>query len=103
MNFSLTEEQQMLRSAAVDALSRLHTIAGARAALDGSELLDLWPTAREAGWTGLLLSEEHGGAGLNAFDAMLVMEQCGRRLTGAGLLGHLTATFLYPSEGLADG
>jgi alkylation response protein AidB-like acyl-CoA dehydrogenase len=94
MNFSLTPEQEMLREAAVDALSRIDTVSGARAALDGAPLPDLWPTAREAGWTGLLVPEEYGGAGLGAFDAMLVMEQCGRRLTGAGLLGHLTATMI---------
>jgi alkylation response protein AidB-like acyl-CoA dehydrogenase len=94
MNFSLTQEQEMLREAAIEALSRLDTIAGARAALDGTELPDLWPTAREAGWSGLLVPEERGGAGLQVFDAMLVMEQCGRRLTGGGLLGHLPATLI---------
>ena len=92
MNLSLTAEQDMLRDAARDALSRLPTIAGARATLDGAAPVDLWPTAREAGWTGLLIPEAHGGAGLTPFDAMLVLEQCGRRLTGAGLLGHLAAS-----------
>lgn len=92
MNFGLTDEQMMLREAAADALSRLATLESARAALDGTPLLDLWPTAREAGWAGLLIDEGHGGAGLGAFDAMLVFEECGRRLAGAGLLGHLTAT-----------
>jgi alkylation response protein AidB-like acyl-CoA dehydrogenase len=92
VNFSLTDEQLLLREAAVTALSRIDTVAGARAALDGAPLPDIWPTAIEAGWTGLLVPEAHGGAGLNAFDAMLVMEQCGRRLTGAGLIGHLAAT-----------
>jgi alkylation response protein AidB-like acyl-CoA dehydrogenase len=92
MNFSLTDEQLMLREAAVNALQRLDTVAGARAALDGEPLTDVWPTAIGAGWTGLLVPEAHGGAGLDAFDAMLVMEQCGRRLTGAGLIGHLAAT-----------
>jgi alkylation response protein AidB-like acyl-CoA dehydrogenase len=94
VNFSLTPEQELLREAARTALSRIETIAGARAALDGAPLTDLWPTAVQAGWTGLLVPEEFGGAGLGAFDAMLVMEQCGRRLTGAGLLGHLAATML---------
>ncbi len=94
MNFSLTDEQELLREAAVNALGRIDTIAGARAALDGAPLPDIWPTARAAGWTGLLVPESHGGAELNPFDAMLVLEQCGRRLTGAGLIGHLAATLL---------
>ena len=43
---------------------------------------DLWPTACEAGWPGLLIDEERGGAGLDAFDAMLVLGECGRVLAG---------------------
>jgi alkylation response protein AidB-like acyl-CoA dehydrogenase len=90
----MTPEQEMLRDAARDALSRLPTITAARDGLDGAPPVDMWPTACEAGWTGLLIPESHGGAGLSPFDAMLVLEQCGRRLTGAGLLGHLPATLL---------
>jgi alkylation response protein AidB-like acyl-CoA dehydrogenase len=97
MNFSLTDEQEFLREAAIHALSRIDTVAGARAALDGDPLPDIWPTAREAGWTGLLVPEASGGAGLDPFDAMLVLEQCGRRLTGAGLIGHLAATHILAS------
>jgi alkylation response protein AidB-like acyl-CoA dehydrogenase len=99
MNFSLTPEQELLRDAARTALSRIDTVAGARAALDGTPMPDLWPTACQAGWTGLLTPEEFGGAGLGAFDAMLVMEQCGRRLAGAGLLGHLAATMILADSG----
>jgi alkylation response protein AidB-like acyl-CoA dehydrogenase len=98
MNFSLSDEQLMLREAAVDALGRIDTVAGARAALDGAPLPDIWPTAIEAGWTGLLVPESHGGAGLSPFDAMLVLEQCGRRLTGAGLIGHLAATYVLAED-----
>jgi alkylation response protein AidB-like acyl-CoA dehydrogenase len=94
VNIALTHEQEMLRDAAADALSRLETVPAARDALDGAAPPDLWSTAREAGWTGLLIADEHGGAGLAAFDAMLVLEQCGRRLAGAGLLGHLPATLV---------
>jgi alkylation response protein AidB-like acyl-CoA dehydrogenase len=99
LNFSLTPEQELLREAARDALSRIDTIAGARAALDGAPLPDLWPTACRAGWTGLLVPEDAGGAGLGAFDAMLVMEQCGRRLASAGLVGHLAATMILADSG----
>jgi alkylation response protein AidB-like acyl-CoA dehydrogenase len=92
MNFELSNEQRLLREAARTALSRIDSIAAARAARDGDPLPDLWPTAIDAGWTGLLVGEEHGGAGLDLFDAMLVLEECGRRLNGAGLIGHLAAT-----------
>jgi alkylation response protein AidB-like acyl-CoA dehydrogenase len=94
MNLALSDEQEFLREAARGALSRVKTLEAARAALDGdgSELPDLWPAACEAGWPGLLIDEAHGGAGLDAFDAMLVLGECGRVLAPVALLGHLPAT-----------
>ena len=93
MNFALSDEQVLLREAARGALSRFKTIEAAREALeDPSALPDLWPMATEAGWPGLLVAEEHGGAGLGAFDALLVAEECGRVLAGVPLLGLLPAS-----------
>jgi alkylation response protein AidB-like acyl-CoA dehydrogenase len=73
MNLALSDEQEFLREAARGALSRFKTVEAAREALDGEEsaLPDLWPTAVQAGWPGLLIDEAYGGAGLDAFDAML--------------------------------
>jgi alkylation response protein AidB-like acyl-CoA dehydrogenase len=94
MNLALSDEQEFLREAARGALSRFQTLHAAREALDGdaSALPDLWALAREAGWPGLLIDESHGGAGLDAFDAMLVLGECGRVLAGIALLGHLPAS-----------
>jgi alkylation response protein AidB-like acyl-CoA dehydrogenase len=94
VNFALTDEQEFLKEAARGALSRFKTVEAAREALDGDEsaLPDLWATAREAGWPGLLIDDAYGGAGLDAFDAMLVLGECGRVLAGIALLGHLPAT-----------
>ncbi len=94
MNLALSDEQVFLREAARGALSRTKTLEATREALDGKEnaLPDLWPTACEAGWPGLLIDEAHGGAGLDAFDAMLVLGECGRVLAPVALLGHLPAT-----------
>ncbi len=93
MNLALSDEQVLLREAARGALSRFKTLEEARAALDGGGApTDLWPTAREAGWPGLLIEEAHGGAGLDVFDAMLVLSECGRVLAAVPLLGHLPAT-----------
>jgi alkylation response protein AidB-like acyl-CoA dehydrogenase len=111
MNLALSDEQVFLQEAARGALGRFDTVAAAREALDGAALPDLWPTAREAGWPGLLVSDEAGGAGLGPFEAMLVMTECGRRLAPVPLLGHLPATALLQSDGshpkllgaLADG
>jgi alkylation response protein AidB-like acyl-CoA dehydrogenase len=94
MNLSLSDEQVFLREAARGALSRVKTFEAVREALDGKAdaIPDLWPTAKEAGWPGLLIDEQHGGAGLDAFDAMLVLGECGRVIAPIGLLGHLPAS-----------
>ncbi len=94
MNLSLSDEQTFLREAARGALSRFKTLEAAREALDGNEsaLPDLWPLACEAGWPGLLIDEQHDGAGLDVFDPMLVIGECGRVLASVPLLGHLPAT-----------
>ena len=112
MNLTLSDEQEFLREAARGALSRFKTLQDAREALDdGGSPPDLWPTAREAGWPGLLIDEAHGGAGLDVFDAMLVLGECGRVLAAVPLLGHLPATAILndsptaaaPIAGLASG
>ena len=102
MNLALSDEQILLREAAQTALSRHRTIEAARSALeDPAALPDLWSTAVEAGWTGLLVSEARGGAQLDAFDAMLVAEECGRVLASVPLLGVLPATAVLDRAGHA--
>ena len=98
MNFELSDEQVMLREAARGTLGRHDTLAAARAALDGAPLPDFWPAAIDAGWPGLLSDEAAGGAGLDVFDAMIVAQECGRRLASVGLLGHFLATYLDPHD-----
>ncbi len=100
MNFALSDEQVLLREAARGSLSRVATVEAAREALENPGALpDLWPTAVEAGWPGLLIAEEHGGAGLGAFDALLVAEECGRVLASVPLLGLLPATAILNAAG----
>ncbi len=100
MNFALSDEQVLLREAARGSLSRVQDHRGRPEALeDPSALPDLWPTAVEAGWPGLLIGEEHGGAGLGAFDALLVAEECGRVLAAVPLLGLLPASAILDAAG----
>src|ERR1700716_3770199 len=104
MDLSLTDEQEFLREAARGTLSRFKIVEAAREALDKGlgELPDLWPAAREAGWAGLLISDEHGGAGLDVFDAMLVAEELGRVLAPVPFLGLLPATAILDAAGHAQ-
>src|SRR3954447_9983493 len=99
VNLSLSDEQEFLREAARGALSRTNYVEAARDALDGGELPDVWPLATEAGWPGLLVSEEHGGTGLSPFDAMLVMTETGRVIAPVPLLGHLVGSWLLDNGG----
>ena len=100
MNFALTDEQMLLREAARGSLARVKTVEAARAALeDPTALPDLWPLAVEAGWPGVLIDDERGGAGLDGFDALLVAEECGRVLAAVPLLGLLPATAILNAAG----
>ena len=100
MNFALTDEQVLLREAARGALSRFKTVEAAREALEQPNALpDLWPMAVEAGWPGLLIDDQYGGAELGAFDALLVAEECGRVLASVPLLGLVPATAILNKAG----
>ena len=99
MNFELSDEQIFLREAARGALARHKTVEAAREMLEGKAGPDLWPVANEAGWSGLVIGEEHGGAGLGALDAMLVSYECGRVLASVPLLGHVPATAILEAGG----
>ena len=100
MNLGLSDEQEFLRDAAADAFSRVKTLEAAREAIeDESAMPDMWPTAAEAGWLGLLVSEESGGAGLGAYDAMLIAQEAGKVLAGVPLLGALPASMLLDLGG----
>lgn len=101
MDLALSDEQELLREAARGTLSRFNVIEAARAALDDGldNLPDLWPTAREAGWTGLLIGEDRGGAGLGVFEAMLVAEEIGRVIAPVPFLGLVPATAILDAGG----
>jgi alkylation response protein AidB-like acyl-CoA dehydrogenase len=103
VNFALTDEQEFLQEAARGTLSRVGTVEAARSALEGEALPDLWPAACDAGWPGLLVSEDDGGAGLGVMDAMLVFAELGRVLAAVPLLGHLPATHLLDRGGADAG
>jgi alkylation response protein AidB-like acyl-CoA dehydrogenase len=99
VNLSLTAEQELLRESARQALSRQWTLAAARDALeDRSAAPDLSGVMADAGWAGLLIAEDAGGVGLGIFDAMLVLEECGRVLAMVPLLGLLPAARLLDAS-----
>jgi alkylation response protein AidB-like acyl-CoA dehydrogenase len=83
MEFALTQEQAMIRDAAVEVLEQHSTSAAVRRAVEQSSGYDdaLWRlVARELGWCALSIAEAAGGSGLGAFETTLLLEAMGQRL-----------------------
>ena len=88
MQFSFTEDQQMIRDAAREFLAGNAGVAHARK-LMGTPLAhdaDLWRGIVEQGWTGIALPESAGGSGLGMVELALVLEETGRGLYGGPFL-----------------
>ena len=84
MDFSLTEEQTMLRDSARDFLGTEWPVPEMRRMLDPSDAAgassSLWGKIAGLGWPGLLIAEDNGGLGLGMFDLAVLMEETGRHL-----------------------
>lgn len=84
MDFSLTDEQRMLRDSARDFLAAEWPIAELRRMLDASDAADasneLWRKIVDLGWPGLLVAEDDDGLGLGMFDLVVLMEEAGQHL-----------------------
>ncbi len=80
MEFALSDEQVMLQDAIARTLDRVCPLERVRqAAADGeSRAADVWAALAELGVPGLMIPEEHGGAGLTLLDAALAAEMLGR-------------------------
>lgn len=97
MDLSLTESQEMLRSAArafVEREAPTHSIVALQRA-ESSLVPELWRKACEAGWLGILVPSDHGGSESSLTDAAVLYEELGRApLPGpffsSGVLGALT-------------
>ncbi|WP_316214179.1 acyl-CoA dehydrogenase family protein [Bradyrhizobium sp. SZCCHNR2032] len=84
MPLLLTEEQSMLRDSARGLISDKAPVAHLRHLRDSRDETgfsrELWASFAEMGFAGLLVPEGHGGSGLNAVEAGVVMEEIGRTL-----------------------
>jgi alkylation response protein AidB-like acyl-CoA dehydrogenase len=82
MDFSFTEEQDLLRDSVRKLVDKDYSFS-ARGALLKSDLgfsRSLWKHYSELGWTALPFSEADGGLGGKAVDTMIVLEELGRGL-----------------------
>lgn len=86
---ALNEEQQMIKDQASSWVREQAPVSSFRAMRDqGHELAyfpETWKAMTEMGWTGLLVPEAYGGAGLGYQTFGLVLEQLGRNLVASPL------------------
>jgi acyl-CoA dehydrogenase len=84
MQFSLSDEQQLLRDSAAAFVRDNSSLKRIRALRDGKDAdgfsRDLWKQMAELGWLGIVFPEEHGGLGLGYKDLALVLEEFGKGL-----------------------
>ena len=80
MNLDFTEEQLMLREAARDFLVKKFPKKVVRE-FEESETgysPEIWKEIAELGWTGLVIPEKYGGAGMTFLDLAVLLEEMGR-------------------------
>ena len=113
---AISPEHRDLADAAAGQLSRLNSLAGARATLeDGSNNPpDIWAASAELGWNGLAIPEQHGGSGFGLAELAIVLEAQGRQLCPGPFLPTVAAAVVIDRcapdavrarllPGLADG
>ncbi len=80
MDFGFSEEQEMLRDSVREFLDRECPMSYVRQMMEDDRGFaeDQWKKMAELGWTGLVVPDEYGGAGLNMVDMVVVLEEMGR-------------------------
>ena len=80
MDFSFTEEQEMLRKIARDFLATECPKDLVRKMVKDEKgyTPELWNKIAELGWTGLIIPEQHGGIGGSFLDVVALVEEMGR-------------------------
>jgi len=80
MEFTFTEDQDHLREAVRDFLTRAADVSYSRSMIDDPRgfTAESWVQIVELGWPGLLVPERFGGLGLGMVDLVPVLEEMGR-------------------------
>ncbi|HJY35911.1 MAG TPA: acyl-CoA dehydrogenase family protein [Steroidobacteraceae bacterium] len=90
MSLVLNEDQQMFRDAAKRFAAERAPVAQLRKLRDQNDGVgfdrQVWKEMAQMGWAGVLVPEEHGGAGFGYVGAGLIAEEIGRNLSATPLL-----------------
>ncbi len=99
MDFSFTPEQEQIRQAIERLCAPFDADYWLRRDRDGGFPDDFHRVVAEAGWLGIAMPEEHGGAGLGITEAAIMMQTISA--SGAGLSGasavHMNIFGLHPA------
>ena len=101
MDFNLSKPQRLLKESAREFLARECGPDRVRALMGTDTAHDerLWRAMADQGWTGLVVPEEHGGAGLGLVELAAVAEEMGRACLPGAFLSTLTAAALVARAG----
>ncbi len=99
MDVQLSEEQRLLQASVREFLERECPMSFVREMMDDARGFTdgFWKQMGELGWTGLVLPERHGGAGLGPLDLAVVLEEMGQVL----LPGPYFSTVALGGEAIA--
>ncbi len=88
MDYSLSEQQEMLKNAARDFLEKECPKSHVREMEkdDKGYAPELWRKMADLGWMGLVFPEEYGGSGLTPLEFAVLLEEMGRALVPAPFL-----------------
>ncbi len=97
MDLGLNEQQEMLKTFARDFLEKEcpETLVRQMEEDDKGYSPDLWKKMAAQGWQGLIIPEEHGGAGLDFLDLVVLIEEFGRALVPGPFVSTVVHT-AYP-------
>ncbi len=105
MDFEFSEDQELLRATVRRFLAERAPIAFVRSMLDDERGTtdEIWSGLAELGVTGLLVPENHGGAGMGMVDLAVVLEELGRAVNpGPFASSAVGAVSLVTLAGSAD-
>src|SRR3954454_21186659 len=103
MNFDLSEDQQEIKRTARELLASRSTMERVRTAAEaGRNDDDLFKEIAELGWTGIAVSEEHGGQGLGMVELAAVLEELGYACAVTPFLGTVLAALVIEHAGSSD-
>src|SRR5271155_1126833 len=88
MDFSLTEDQSLLKDSVARFIEREYSFDQRRKLVSsgGGFSETNWHTFAEMGWLMVALPEEHGGLGFTAVESSIIMEEFGKGLVAEPLL-----------------